>query len=345
MNPICITGWGAVSPAGWGADCLAHACDMGLPLPSSPAERTGIAAGPFVRRVPPPPSRPPQFSHPRLRRTSPISYWTIAAASEALAMDPSPGSLGIVFCTTCGGVQYSRRFYEEVLTNPAFASPMLFPETVLNAPASHLATVLASTCINYTLNGDATVVLEGLLTAAAWLEDARVERCLVIAAEESDWLTADVLQNFSRNRILAEGAGALLLRPTSSAPRIASLQSITPPFPLQGGRGLNTAISSAAETLAARTDLATELLCLGGGERPQTQRLIETAFAAWPKPWLHTRPVLGEGLAAGAAWQIIAGLHVARRRGLRSCAVPVLGNYQELTAARFQLTIPNPPSP
>src|SRR3712207_7831863 len=38
-----------------------------------------------------------------------------------------------------GGVIYTKRFYHEVVESGAeAASPLLFPETVFNAPASHL---------------------------------------------------------------------------------------------------------------------------------------------------------------------------------------------------------------
>ncbi len=56
---------------------------------------------------------------------------------------------------------YSRRFYEEVLRDPATASPLIFPETVFNAPASHLAAFLGTTAINYTLVGDEGTFLAG----------------------------------------------------------------------------------------------------------------------------------------------------------------------------------------
>ena len=42
-------------------------------------------------------------------------------------------------------IRYSERFFGEVLENPATASPMLFPETVMNAPASHMAAYLGCT--------------------------------------------------------------------------------------------------------------------------------------------------------------------------------------------------------
>ena len=112
-----------------------------------------------IRSVPAPLPRPLFFGHPRLRRTSPIAQYTVAAALEALGPDSakvSSGelSLGIIVCVMSACVIFSRRFYDETLKDPATASPLVFPETVFNAPASHLAAILGSTGINYTMVGD-----------------------------------------------------------------------------------------------------------------------------------------------------------------------------------------------
>ncbi len=131
-----------------------------------------------------------------------MSPYAAAAAMEALqgaAQIPLAGRrLGIIFCVTAGCVQYSRRFYDETWKNPATASPVLFPETVFNAPASHLSALLESSCVNYTLVGDPGTFLQALALAAGWLSDGRVDSCLVVGAEELDWLTADAYRRFSR---------------------------------------------------------------------------------------------------------------------------------------------------
>ncbi len=94
--------------------------------------------------------------------------------------------LGIIVGVMAGNVTYSRRFYEEVLHNPATASPLIFPETVFNAPASHLAAFLGAKVIGYTLVGDDGTFLQGLALAAQWLADDKVDACVVIGAEETD---------------------------------------------------------------------------------------------------------------------------------------------------------------
>ena len=68
----------------------------------------------------------------------------------------------MVFAICSGGVNYTRRFYHEIVTQGANgASPLLFPETVYNAAASHLAALLGLNGQSYTLVGDSSVGLGG----------------------------------------------------------------------------------------------------------------------------------------------------------------------------------------
>ena len=122
---------------------------------------------------------------------------------------------------------YTKRFYHEVVESGAqAASPLLFPETVFNAPASHLAAILGITGASYTLVGDGAVGLLALKMAEDLMLNPALDRCLVVGAEEADWLLCDayrrwrllraappleVFQEPPRGMILSEGAGALLL--------------------------------------------------------------------------------------------------------------------------------------
>ena len=120
-----------------------------------------------------------------------ITQHTVVAALEALGTDLAEvqaGRLrvGIIVCLLTGIVAYSRRFYEAVLQDPATASPLLFPETVFNAPASHLAAYLGAGTINYTLVGDEGSFLQALALAAQWINDEPLDGCLVVGGEEMD---------------------------------------------------------------------------------------------------------------------------------------------------------------
>src|SRR5437016_534019 len=210
---ISINGIGAVSPAGWGVLPLRETLAKGEPLPVKELARPGWTRSLRVRPVPPPSPRPNFLAHARLRRTSPITQYAVAAALEALGNDAarvSGGSLrlGIVFCVMTGCVNYSRRFYDETLTDPATASPLVFPETVFNAPASHLSALLGTTAINYTPVGGPATSLQGIALAADWLLSEQVDGCLVIGAEEMDWLTAEAVTLFASQAQTSDGAGA-----------------------------------------------------------------------------------------------------------------------------------------
>src|SRR5580658_6269360 len=183
MSRIFVAGLGAVSPAGWTVASMREALDRGEPLPVQPLESR--REKPLLARlVPNPVTRPDFLSHPRLRRASPITHYAASAALEAAApfrkAHPENARLGLIICLQSGCVQYSCRFYDEALKNPATASPLLFPETVYAAPASHIATLLKNVTLVSSFVGDPSSFLQGVSTAAQWLEENRVEACLVI---------------------------------------------------------------------------------------------------------------------------------------------------------------------
>lgn len=311
MSRVFVSGLGAVSPAGWGVECLRRAVNDGYTASPQLVERPGWNQPLQTLRVPPPNPRPAWAAHPRLRRSAAISQFAMGAAAEALG-ESHDGPLGIIFCTTCGGVNYSRRFYDEVLREPATASPLLFPETVFNAPASHLSAVLGSAAANYTLVGDSGVFLHGLALAADWLADGHAERCLVVAAEEADWIIADVLRHFRKAARLSEGAGALLLTREATASTRAELECVTHPEPCTGGKR-------------------------------DRQAALEKIRAALPSGPVARAEVaqLGEGFSASTAWQAIAAISAAREKNLPRAAVRAPGSYQEAVGASF-LAVANP---
>lgn len=235
MSRVCVRGMGVVSPAGWGRDVFAHWIRDGLEAATAEVERPDGRRLP-VLRVPAPAVRPPWQMHPRMRRASPISHFTVAAALEAVEMAGGAvamGRLGIVSCVMGGSVQYSRRFFGEVGVDPATASPMLFPETVFNAPASHLAAVLGTPLRNDTCVSDETGFLSGMVKAADWLERGLVDHCLVVGAEEADWTTSEAVRLFSRSAVASEGAAAVLL---GTAVGGVELEWVGSPRPYRQGR-------------------------------------------------------------------------------------------------------------
>ncbi len=292
-----------------------------------------------ARGVPAPQARPAFLGHARLRRTSPIAQYAAAAALEALGPDRErfqvkPGRLGIVLCVMSGCVNYSRRFYDETLRDPATASPLVFPETVFNAPASHLAALLGATGASYTLVGDPGTFLQGLALAADWIGRGRVDGCLVIGAEELDWLVLEAYWLFSRTGTVSEGAGVLYLSADSDRPPAIELVGITEPYVF------SKQLSRAQAAQRARAELNGEpragLLCDGLQGVSRLDRDEAAAWSDWQGARLSPKKLCGEAFTAAAAWQCVAAVDaLASELGYGAADVSIVGCNQQAIAARF----------
>ena len=337
MSRIFIHGIGAVSPAGWGVAALSDAVQKNIPLPVTELARPGWSRPLIVRNVPAPAIRPPFLAHPRLRRCSSITQNAVGAACEALGADLPLAQAGqlriaLVLCAMSGCVTYSRRFYEEVLNDPSLASPLLFPETVFNAPGSHLAAFLNSRAPSSTLVGDETTFLQGLALAAQWLDQGDADGCLVLGIEEADWLSADALRHFSRSAIHASGAGTIYLRAVPTSANAVELDAITDveTFPSKSQRGA---------AMARISDQLAVLPCVppaeptfqdgtAGGTHGSTREI-----SSWQVPDL--KRVLGEAFTASAAWQCVAACDALARSAASEANISVLGTNQTAAGARF----------
>ena len=240
MTRIFVAGLGAVSPAGWTVAALRDALDRGEPLPVHPMDRPGREEPLRAHTVPTPAVRPAFLAHPRLRRTSPVTHYAAAAALEALApLRTVPGAmrrLGLVVCLQSGCVQYSCRFYDETLKDPATASPLLFPETVYAAPTSHVAALLENVTVACSLVGDSSSLLQGLSLGIRWLDQDRVDACLIIGAEETNWILADALWHLDRAATISSGAGALCVCRDPALSAGVELAAITDSHTYSAGR-------------------------------------------------------------------------------------------------------------
>src|SRR5438094_10513562 len=228
---LAIAGMGWVTPLGRGVDSVWEQL-----LHGDEASATAISEEfghrPYsVFRVPE--SALTGLAHPRLRRASVISRFAAAAGLDALRaagvkLDPQNAErTALIFAISYGGLIYTKRFYRDVVDAGAqSASPLLFPETVFNAPASHLAAILGVTGATYTLVGDGAVGLAAVKMAEEVMENGALDYCLVVGTEEIDWLLCDAYRRWRLLRIappiepytnencgmiLTEGAGAILL--------------------------------------------------------------------------------------------------------------------------------------
>ncbi len=342
MSRVVVAGMGAVSPAGWGVEELVSAIESGAALDRARLGHPGRREIDALNAPKPSKEILARIRHPRLRRVSGISRFAVAAGLEAL--EEARGRVcfeetrvGVVFCSTCGCVTYSRKFFHEVLEDPGLASPMLFPDTVFNAPASHLAAVFGGTGENYTLVGDSGTAAEGVAMAANRLLDGAVDLCLVVAAEENDWLIADAVGHFAKSVPVAEGAGALALALSDEA--LPRLDTVTDPqfYDAAAGRPADVALKRMAAQLGGEAATVNDLLLAGTGGLPRLAKAEQAAWADWPGQTINVKTTMGEGFAAGAMWQMIIGASALRKGFASRALVSLPGAYQFAIGAGFSL--------
>ena len=273
--------------------------------------------------------------HPRLRRSSPISYFAVAAGLAALAdagltMNPELAArTAVIFAIGNGGVLYTRRFYEQIVKQGAnAASPLLFPETVYNAPASHLAALLGLDGASYTLVGDATVGLAALKMAEQLLDLGAADRCVVVGCEELDWVLCQAYRDWRFGTLLAEGAAALVL--AREGRRGQCLVHDGVPF------FRRSAAAAALDQVLA--DLAAYGVCdavvsCGNGTFIDCAEAAALAKHAPTAPVISLKRSLGEAVGASALLQVVAAAFALEADGFRRVFVPVLGWNQQASGA------------
>lgn len=342
MSRIGVVGLGAVSPAGWTLAALRSTVAAGVPIPPRDVERPGTHHRLRMRTVPPPASRPSVLTHARLRRTTAITQYAAVAATDAIAgIDrhaPTGGRLGVIACMQSGCVEYSCRFFAEVLQDPATASPALFPETVFAATASHVAAVLGGATRATTLVGDPGVVLQGLALGADWLIAGQVDVALIVTADETNAMHSEAAWHLDHGVTLAIGAGALALMREPGESAAVILAGVTDSFRYEAARGRAQAAAAMRAQLSGGA--ADELLCDGLQQLRRTDAIEQDLWRDWPGKRLSPKVVLGDGLGAGVAWQCVLAADAVATGEVRAAQVSVVGCNQQAIGARFERATP-----
>ena len=315
-----LIGAGWVTPHGRDLPTVWQTIRSGTPPPTQPLENPRTGRTFPVARIAPESVRD-AAAFPRLRRSSVISHFALAAALDAVsdaALDAETLSrTALVFAASDGGVVYTRRFYADVVGRDAGAgSPLLFPETVYNAPASHIAARLGLAGEVLTLVGDAAAGLSAIGVGCEILASGEADFCLVVSAQELDWVTCEAYRHWglvrtddpgSRGAVFSEGAAAVVLAReggtdvripepsrsyTSSVQAKQRLEALVQNLLAANHPGIVVSAASGTAIDAGEEEILTRLL-------PDSRRLA-------PK---HS---LGESLACSALQQVITGLLALR---------------------------------
>ena len=191
MRDIAITGIGVMSPLGVGREAFWENCrkaKMGIKKITSfdtSSLRSNIAG--WVEDF-----DPRQFMSPGVyRRMSRISRMAVASSVEAvkdsgLILDSIDRErIAVIMGTSYGSSSYVEDFYISLLKDgPRGAQPFLFPETVPNAPASHIAMFHGITGPNTTFCQNEISAENAILYAQNLLLQNQVDVALVGGADE-----------------------------------------------------------------------------------------------------------------------------------------------------------------
>ena len=270
---------------------------------------------------------------PRLRRSSIISHLAVAAATDATAsagMTPDKlARTALIFAASDGGVVYTRRFYADLVERgEGSGSPLLFPETVYNAPASHIAARLGLQGEVLTLVGDAAAGLTAIRTGCELLAAGEADFCLVAAAQEIDWITCEAYIRWgligdgsNHASVFSEGAAAIVLARDSAVCRVSATH---PGYSCRTEKETEERLGSVVNDLLAGSHVALSVSCasgtrLGLAEKHCLERLLPNAKVLAPKS------VLGESLACSTMQQVIAGVLGLRESGGGDALVTTIG--------------------
>ncbi len=293
MTDIVITGIGVISPLGIGRETFWENCrnaKSGIKKITSfdtSSFKSDVAA--FVEDF-----DPKQFISPRVyRRMGRISQMAVASSVEAIedsgieldAVDRD--RCAIIMGTAYGSSSSVEDFYGSLLKEgPRGAQPFFFPETVPNAPASHVAMFHGITGPNTTFCQNEISAEEAVLYARNLLLQNHVDVALVGGADEISQILYSCYNVFlnkikagksdpiipmpGKGLVLGEGAGILVLERSDYAQeRGADIYGILESGVLTGGMASLGHYEPSGEQMSRAMGLAIEQAGVSPGEIDQ----------------------------------------------------------------------------
>jgi 3-oxoacyl-[acyl-carrier-protein] synthase II len=151
----------------------------------------------------------------KFRRAADISRYTMLAVRLAID-DANPGSpdlenLGIIASLTHGALNHTQPFHRSlIIEGVESVSPILFCDSMLNAPAGNTSIGLSTHGPVHTLVGGRTVSTKAIMLAAQMIHAGTIDRSIIVSAEEYNELSFSCYSRLGFST-LSEGAGALFI--------------------------------------------------------------------------------------------------------------------------------------
>lgn len=324
-SDIVITGIGVASSAGFGSEALWEAliekrrCFRSVVSPRGKGKERLCAAINDVDAF---------LADKRWRRAAEISKFSIAAirlALEDAGIDPAKWNsreAGLVTAVTHGAIRFTIEFHESVVVEgPAAASPMVFSDSVLNAPAGNSSIAFNVKGGAHTVIGDLGAGMLSVSTAIRTMRYSGLKVCLAGATEEFDHVVnaiyarlgliapddggKEAMRPFSDKHsgfIAGEGACFLVLEEKTSA--------------LARGARIYAEIKYAKTPLAAMRSLDAadpgETIIFSGANGTYTDKTEGAALkrlfdGKTARPYICCiKPLIGESFAASSMMQVAA---------------------------------------
>ncbi len=283
---------------------------------------------------------PANRSEPRLRRAGRLAQLAWIAVQDAIAdagkewTPEEARQTALIFLSTHGGICHTIRFFEDVVkAGTAAGSPIFFPETVYNAPPSHIAANLGIDGMITSLVGDSSVVGAAFCTAEEWLDAGICEQCLLVAAEETHSLLQSAYgylrlggQRFG-TPAFSDAAAAILI---SRYPKSSNICAHSGIVVRKNSHLLPSLRSLFEETVNGKNPEIILTSALGStlriNERTAVTQLWPTAALLYPKN------ELGESFAASSLGHVVLGEALIRHGEISSVLISLIGASGQASA-------------
>lgn len=143
------------------------------------------------------------FPDRRFRRAATVSKYCLAASKIAIddaGLDPCKWDgtkVGLIVGVTHGAINYTREFHSALMREgPTGVSPMLFPDSVLNAAAGNVSIAFNIKGMAHTIIGGVPVGLAAIDYAIKIMRNSGLDLCLVGGTEEIDRVVFDGYTRF-----------------------------------------------------------------------------------------------------------------------------------------------------